>query len=173
MLTEVVDRGQKLYSVDGSLWTVNGSSLACYPSPLSESQNQFWWSSETHVERNKVFIWFNKNNNLKSSFRTSENTIWFEKQKCSQLTALHLVRKFHLFNRYVFKSADWDQNCSFEMICFQRSGVYTHWFFHMCLILLLAYYRKNRRIFIGKSEELLSWLAICLIFWWFYLSSVW
>ena len=39
MLTEVVDRGRKLYSVDGSCivnrW--NGSSLAC--SLLSESQN--------------------------------------------------------------------------------------------------------------------------------------
>ena len=40
MLTEVVDRGRKLYSVDGS-FIVNreGISLACYPSPLSESQN--------------------------------------------------------------------------------------------------------------------------------------
>ena len=35
------------------LWTVNGSNLACYPSPLSESQNWFRWSSETHVEEIK------------------------------------------------------------------------------------------------------------------------
>ena len=45
-----------------ALWIVNGSSLACI--------NQFQWSSETHVERNKMFIWFNKKNNLKSNFWT-------------------------------------------------------------------------------------------------------
>ena len=50
----------------------------------------------------------------------------FEKQ----LTALHVrVRTFHHFNRY----ADRDQNCSFDLIYFQRSGVYTHWFFHIAL----------------------------------------
>ena len=71
----------------------------------------------------------------------------FEKQ----LTALHVVHKFHLFNRYVFaKNADRDQNCSLDLIYFQRSGVFTHWFSHMCLILLLAYTR-NRRIFVGKN----------------------
>ena len=32
--SEVVDRGRKLHSVDREL-----KSLACYPSPLSESQN--------------------------------------------------------------------------------------------------------------------------------------
>ena len=32
---------------------------------------------------------------------------------------------------------------------------------------------RDQRILIGKSEELLSWVAICLLFWWFYLSSVW
>ena len=64
------------------------------------------------------------------------------------------------------KNADRDQNCFLYFIYFQRSGVYTHWFSHMCLTWLLAYMR-NRRIFIGKSEALLSWLAICL------LSSVW
>ena len=62
---------------------------------------------------------------------------------------------------------DRDQNCSFDLIYFQRSGVYTYWFFHMCLILLLAQYVRNQRIFTGKSVELLSWLAICLLFWWF------
>ena len=30
-------------------------------------------SSEIHVERNGMFVWFNKNNNLKSHFRTSKN----------------------------------------------------------------------------------------------------
>ena len=30
----------------------------------------------------KMFIWFNKNNNLKSLFQTSENATWIEKLKC-------------------------------------------------------------------------------------------
>ena len=39
MLTEVDDRGRKLYSWTGvALQTVKGSSLACYPSPPSKSQ---------------------------------------------------------------------------------------------------------------------------------------
>ena len=54
--------------VDGScipwmevaLWTVNGISLACYPYPHGNSQNKFRWSSETHVERSKMFVRFNK-----------------------------------------------------------------------------------------------------------------
>ena len=54
----------------------------------------------------------------------------------------------------------------------QHLGVYTYWFSHMCLILLLAY-KRNQRIVIGKSEALLWWLAICLLFLWFYLPSVW
>ena len=36
---------------------------------------------------------------------------------------------FHLFNRYVFillKNADRNQNFLFDLIYFQRSGVYTH-----------------------------------------------
>ena len=55
---------------------------------------------------------------------------------------------------------------SFDLIYFQRSGVYTHWFLHMCLLVLLAYMREWR-IFIGKGEALLSWLAICLLFYGF------
>ena len=51
--TEVVDRGRKLSTVDGSCH-------ASYPSPLSKSLNQFRWSSEIHVERNKMFVWFDK-----------------------------------------------------------------------------------------------------------------
>ena len=100
----------------------------------------------------------------------------FEKQ----LTALHVVRTFHLFNRYVFilltkmrtktKTIPfmtgkvfwgfvWDNGrylqCTrfpscHDLIYFQRSGVCTLWFSHMCLILFLAYTR-NRRIFIGKN----------------------
>ena len=53
MLTEVVDRGRKFSTVDGSCH-------ASYPSPLSKSLNQFRWSSEIHVERNKTFVWFDK-----------------------------------------------------------------------------------------------------------------
>ena len=64
------------------------------------------------------------------------------------------------------------QNPSFCLIYFQRSGLYTHWFSHVCHILLLAY-KGNRRIFTRKSEALLSWLTIRLLFWWFYLQSVW
>ena len=117
----------------------------------------------------------------------------FEKQ----LTALHVVRTFHLFNWYVFilltkmrtktKTTPsmtgkvfwgfvWDNGrylqCTrfpfcHDLIYFQRSGVCTLWFSHMCLILFLAYTR-NRRSFVGKSEALLSWVAICLLFGWFY-----
>ena len=39
----------------------------------------------THVERIKMFIWFNKDNNPKSHFRTSENATWVEKPKCLHL----------------------------------------------------------------------------------------
>ena len=95
---------------------------------------------------------------------SSESKAWkknFEKQ----LTALHVVRTFHRFKRcvhFVDKNADQDQNCSIDLIYFQGSGVYTHWFFYMRLILLSA---KYQRIFIGKSKELLAWLAICLLLW--------
>ena len=49
MLTEVLDRGRKLYSVDEScipwtevvLQTVNGNSLASFPSPLSKIKINF------------------------------------------------------------------------------------------------------------------------------------
>ena len=37
------------------------------------------------MERNKMFVWFNKNNNLKSRFRTSKNATCIEKPKCSHL----------------------------------------------------------------------------------------
>ena len=75
---------------------------------------------------------------------------------------------------FVDKNANQDQDCSFDLIYYQRSRVYTLWFSHMCLISLLAY-MMNRRILIRKSAALrmLSWLPICLLFWWFYLLSVW
>ena len=37
------------------------------------------------MERNKMFVWFNKNDNLKSRFRTSKNATCIEKPKCSHL----------------------------------------------------------------------------------------
>ena len=54
---------------------------------------------------------------------------------------------------------DRDQNCSLDKIYFQRSVVFTHW--------ISSAHMRNHRIFMGKSEALLSWLAICLLFWWF------
>ena len=51
-------------------------------------------------------------------------------------------------------------------------GVHPLVFTYMYLILLLAYMR-NWQIFIGKSKALLSQLAIWLLSWWFYFSSVW
>ena len=42
------------------------------------------------------------------------------------------------------KNANRDQNCSFDLIYLQRSGVYTHWLFSlMCHILSLAYTRNR------------------------------
>ena len=90
----------------------------------------------------------------------------FEKQ----LTALHVVLSTDMC------SFCW-QKCGprlklFLRLKIQHLGVYTYWFSHMCLILLLAY-KRNQRIVIRKSEALLWWLAICLLFLWFYLPSVW
>ena len=95
--TEAVDRGRKLSTVNGScrpwtevvdrgrkLSTVDGRCHASYPSPLSKSLNQFRWSSEIHVERNKTFVWFDKKN-VKSHFWTSKNATWIDKPKGSHL----------------------------------------------------------------------------------------
>ena len=92
----------------------------------------------------------------------------FEKQ----VTALHVVQMFHLFNRYVF--------ILLKKMRTETKTVPSTWYIFnvqgctrtdLCLKLFLAY-MGNRPIFIGKSETLLSWLAICLLFWWFYLSSL-
>ena len=89
-----------------------------------------------------------------------------------------MVRSFHLFNRNVFilltKMRTKTKTVPSTWYIINVQG-YTHSdFSHMCLILLLAY-MMNRRILIGKSAALrmLSWLPICLLFWWFYLLSVW
>ena len=37
------------------------------------------------MERNKLFLWFNKDNNFKSQFRTSKNATCIEKPKCWHL----------------------------------------------------------------------------------------
>ena len=61
----------------------------------------------------------------------------FEKQ----LTALHVVRTFHRFNQYVFisltKMRTETKTVPSTWYIFNVQGC-THWFFHMCLILLLA-----------------------------------
>ena len=49
---------------------------------------------------------------------------------------------------------------------FQRSGVFLHWFSHMCLTLLLAYMR-NRRIFMAKCVNELAPRAL-----WFVMASI-
>ena len=51
-------------------------------------------------------------------------------------------------------------------IYFQRSGVFLHWFSHMCLTLLLAYMR-NRRIFMAKCVNELAPRAL-----WFVMASI-
>ena len=104
----------------------------------------------------------------------------------NQLIALHVVLSTDMC------SFCW-QKCGprlklFLRLKIQHLGVYTYWFSHMCLILLLAYkrnwfshmclilllaYKRNQRIVIRKSEALPWWLAICLLFLWFYLPSVW
>ena len=47
-----------------------------------------------------------------------------------QIFKLRNIREIHLFDRYMIiffnKNANQDQNCSFELIYFQRSEVYTH-----------------------------------------------
>ena len=86
-----------------------------------------------------------------------------------QWTALQVVRTLHHFSRgvlFVDKNADWDQNCSFHLKYFQRSGVFLHWFSHMCLTLLLAYTR-NRRIFMAKCVNELAPRAL-----WFVMASI-
>ena len=46
--------------------------------------------------------------------------------------------------------------------------MYTHTDFSICALhCYWLQYMRNQRIFIRKSEELLSWMAISLLFWWF------
>ena len=60
----------------------------------------------------------------------------------NSVTALHVVRTFHRFNRYVFilltKMQTETKTVPSTWYILKLSGVYTHWFFHMCPILLLA-----------------------------------
>ena len=53
---------------------------------------------------------------------------------------------------FVDKNADRDQNCSFDLKYFQRLGVYTHWFSHMCFIFLLAY-KRTSEFLQGKAKR--------------------
>ena len=78
----------------------------------------------------------------------------FEKQ----LTALHVVHMFDLFNRYVFilltKMRSETKTVPLTWYIFNVQGC-IHTDFHMCPIQLFAYL-KNWRILMGKSEALLS-----------------
>ena len=82
----------------------------------------------------------------------------FEKQ----LQALHVVHTFHLFNRYVI--------ILLTKMRTETKTVPLTWHIFILIFTYVPY--RNRPNFIGKSEALLLWLVICLIFWWFYLSSV-
>ena len=75
---------------------------------------------------------------------------------------------------YLYKNADRDQNFSFYLIYFQRSGLYTHWFLHMCLILLFSlhqapanFYREKwaKRCFREWSFVYFSGGAISHVWW--------
>ena len=54
---------------------------------------------------------------------------------------------------FVDKNADRDQNCSFDLIYFQRSGVYTHWFSHVCLIYCYRLTWGTGEILQGKAKR--------------------
>ena len=76
MLTEVVHRGRKLYSVAGScIVDRERKSLASYPFPFNKKSKLISMKLRNllHVERNKMFVWFDKDNNLKSHFRAYKN----------------------------------------------------------------------------------------------------
>ena len=64
--TEIVLRSRKL---------LNERSLASYPFPFNKKSKLISMKlrNSLHVERNKMFVWFDKNNNLKSHFRAYKN----------------------------------------------------------------------------------------------------
>ena len=65
MLTEVVDRGRKLYSVDGScIVNREGISLACYPSHLVKVKINFDEAQKLKWKEVKCLYGLIKNNNL-------------------------------------------------------------------------------------------------------------
>ena len=102
-------------------------------------------------------------------------TIWyltcaiFEKQ----LTALHVVCRFHLFNQYVSilltKMQTETKTVPWTWYTFNISGC-THGDFHICDFCCYWLTWGTCKFLLGK--QLLSWLAICVLFWWIYLSSV-
>ena len=59
-----------------------------------------------------------------------------EMSQMKQLIALHVVHTFHVFNRYEFKNADRDQNCSLDLIYFQ------HWFSHMWTSIVIGLHKE-------------------------------
>ena len=73
----------------------------------------------------------------------------------NRIVALIKAQWTQFARAFVDKNADRDQNCSLDLIYFQHSRVYTQWFSHMCLLLLLAYMR-NLQIFIGQSVAFMT-----------------
>ena len=90
---------RKLSTVDGScipltevtLWTVNGSSLACYPSPLSESQINF--------DKAQKLTW----KEVKFLYGTKENYKREYKREVSQSCSLHILLQSAMFCKYSLK----------------------------------------------------------------------
>ena len=68
-----------------------------------------------------------------------------------QLIALHVVHTFHVFNRYEFKNADRDQAVPSTWYIFNTD-------FHICELLLLLAYIRNRGIFYRVSGGFISHL---------------
>ena len=91
----------------------------------------------------------------------------FEKQ----LTALHVIRTFHRVNRHVFilSTKMWTETKTVPSTWYIFNvQECTHTDFFTCA--LYCYWLSawgTSEFFTGKSVELLSWLAICLLFWWF------
>ena len=86
----------------------------------------------------------------------------------NSVTALHVVRTFHRFNRcvhFVDKNADRDQNCSFDLIYFKTfRGVHTLIFPYVPYTVIGLVHQEPANFYKGKARRLLPWLAICLLF---------
>ena len=83
---------RKLSTVDGScipwtevaLWT-EVVSHATPPHSVKVKKINFDEAQKLTWKKNKMFVWFKNNDNLKSHFWTTKNANWIEKPKCSHL----------------------------------------------------------------------------------------